>query len=263
VTFSDQANVSKYLESDVKFRKEFDITKMTKQAFWNTENAKKKAKQTGENVDEAVAKALKQADEQKPVKYEDGRVLTLSNITDASMRREDFKQYIIENGGAVDYISFETGKTEAKILLNLQHGKKATEIMDGDEKEINIKGCTVLFKNGDEKVFEEAQKEYFQFKKEMTLRQNNRRGKNKRNDRSNRGSRNDRNREEKKPNKRQTFDSDGEEPVAKVTKTEQNGDVKTEVEKKEQTNGHAEEPKVNGDQKEVTVLTKTKLVDKL
>jgi len=229
VTFASQADASKFLESDVKFREKYDLKKMTKQAYWTMENTRKKTIKAGGDVEAAVASAKAELEKEKNPVFEDGIVVCFSDVKDATIRREDIKDFLVENGAAVDFIDFESGKDSGIVLLNLKEGKAPKDIF-GEELTRNIKGEDIKFSIGSEKDFEVIAAAFAAFKKQIAeKKKNDRMGKNKkgRNQRNKGG-----NRKQKQQNTKKTFDSDDEgekkdsleksdEPPAKVAKTEE------------------------------------------
>jgi len=239
VTFSSQSESEKFLESDQKFKhesKEFELKKMTKAMYWSMQNAEHDAKKRGGNVEAAIEAAKKAAETAKPVKFEEGIVIKFSDVTDSTIRREDIKTFILEKEGAVEYISFESGKSEGLILLNLEHGKKAKEILglegdDQDSHKQNIKGNEVNFQVVGEKDFESVQTEFLAFKKKMDLLKmsggkgkfgKGKFGKGGRGGKGGfKGKKNNRNEEDSSKNTRKRFaDSDDEATGEKVAKVE-------------------------------------------
>lgn len=219
VTFKTQAEVEKFLEEDVKFRDKFALTKMTKNVYWSVQNAKTEAKKRGGNVEAAVVAAKKKAASMAPAKFEEGAVVLFSGVTDATIRREDFKDFMVENDAAVNYISFETGKPGGSILLSLEAGKNGKEVIPETVVK-NIKGNDVTFSLGTEDDFNQAQTEYMSFKKRMDA--NKSFGKRTKG-RKYKGS-NDRrgNKFQKFENKKTVFNSDDEgEPTPKVAKVDE------------------------------------------
>ena len=79
-------------------------------------------------------------------------LLKFSGVTDISVRRDDIKEFVVGRDGAIDYVSFEAGQEQGFILLNLQHGKKAEEIIAtlDENKAANIKGIDIKFEIGSE-----------------------------------------------------------------------------------------------------------------
>merc|ERR1711937_53538 len=123
----------------------------------------------GGNVEAAVAAAKKAAENQKPLKYEEGVVVKFSNVTEPTIRREDIKSFLLEKEAAVEYISFESGKSDGLVLLNLEHGKKSSEVLGGEKYTQNIKGNEITFEAAGEKEFDELAAEFSAFKKKMDL----------------------------------------------------------------------------------------------
>jgi len=250
ITFGSTGDAQKFLGGDQKFRGEFELAKMTKNAYWTLQNARQNAKKTGENVEEAIKAAEKRIEAEKPISWEEGIVIVFSGITDATIKREDIKNFLVEKDAAVEYISFESGKSEGKILLNLKHGKKASELIPEGGKE-NIKGDDIEFAEGTEKDFDELSTEHQAFKKRMSQRGDfkNKKNRNQRGKRDFGGKGRDNNRGGNRGGDRKTrvpagkstkFDSDDEggeaaapkvvngtkndvegEPVAKVAKVEE------------------------------------------
>lgn len=234
VTFNTQADSEKFIESDKKFShsgKEFELKKMTKAMYWSMQNAEHEAKKRGGNVEAAVEAAKKAAEVAKPVKFEEGVVVKFSNVTDDTIRREDIKTFILEKEGAVEYISFESGKSEGLVLLNLEHGKKAAEILSGETSTENIKGNDITFESATEKEFDTVQTEFLSFKKKMDLLKiqgrkggkfNKKGGKGKGKGFGNfKGKSNTRNEEGNKNTRKRFADSDDEATGEKVAKTEE------------------------------------------
>lgn len=134
ITFISQSEAEKFLNSDFEFvhdETNFKLTKMTKAMYWSMQNAKNDAAKKGGNVEAAVEAARKAAEnkEVKPIKFEEGIAVKFLGVTDATIRREDIKEFIVENEGAVEYVSFESGKDSGLILLNLEHGKKGGDVL--------------------------------------------------------------------------------------------------------------------------------------
>lgn len=169
ITFASTGDAQKFLGGEQKFREKFELVKMTKNAYWTLQNARANAKKTGENVEEALKAAEKRLESEKPIVYEEGIVLVFSGITDATIKREDIKNYLVEKDGAVEYIDFESGKASGKILLNLKHGKKAVDLIPEGDK-INIKGDDITFAAGTQAEFDELVAQHQAFKKRMSQR---------------------------------------------------------------------------------------------
>lgn len=261
ITFRTAADVTKFLESDVKFRETYDLTKMTKSAYWTRENAKRKAQKAGTDVDQAIAAAKdKQEDEQAPT-FQPGNVLVFTGINDATTRREDVKNFLVENHAAVDFMAYEAGQGSGKVLINLEHGKSPEDIFKDGKYTTNIKGDEVTFKVGEEADYSSIAVEYIAFKKRMAENRQNRRGGRSggrgrggrgrgRGDRNDRNNRNNRNHERR--NTRKTFGDSGDEAGNdKTAKEPFNGDAPnvpvTEI-KSDKTNGHNNSELINSEQ---------------
>lgn len=229
VTFCTLADANKFLESEGKFRDQYDIVKKTKNAYWTEQNARHEAKKKGENVEAAVTAARKQLEADKPPTYEEGIVLKFEDVKDLTLKREDVKMWVTEQDGAVEYISYESGKTEGMLLLNLTHGKKCSDILPESGK-ANVKGDEISFSQGDEKDFEALVQEFIAFKTRMKQNkiQGGRKGKfgNKMGgkQRGRGGDRGGRGRNSGRGGKRTVFkdsDDEGGEPKAKEAKVEE------------------------------------------
>jgi len=178
ITFLTVADCKSFVESEEKFRGTVELTKMTKHAYWSLQNAKNHAKKTGGSVEDAVNAAKKRIESEKPAKYEEGCVIVFSGVKDATIKREDVKEFLVGADAAVEYIQFESGKEAGAVLLNLEHGKKASEVIPEGGKQ-NIKGDDLELTIGDEAKFNELQEEYMSFKKRMSAgrdQRNNRKG---------------------------------------------------------------------------------------
>merc|ERR1711912_168376 len=180
-------------------------------------------KKTGGSVEDAVEAAKKGIKAEEPAKFQEGSVIVFSGVTDATIKREDVKEFLVGADAAVEYIQFESGKESGAVLLNLEHGKKAAEVIPESGKQ-NIKGCDIEMKTGDEEQFNNLQEEFLAFKKRMATGRDNKkkfqkRGQYKGKDR--RGGR-DGDRKTRTPaGKRTTFDDSGDEATpAKVEKKE-------------------------------------------
>merc|ERR1711976_309926 len=233
ITFISQSEAEKFLNSDFEFvhdETNFKLTKMTKAMYWSMQNAKNDAAKKGGNVEAAVEAARKAVEnkEVKPIKFEEGIAVKFSGVTDATIRREDIKEFIVENEGAVEYVSFESGKDSGLILLNLEHGKKGGDVLKGDSTSKNIKGNELKFELASEKEFDTIHTEFLAFKKKMDLLkgQNGKFKKGKKNKRGGyKGKVVDRNAEdnqekEAKNTRKRFADSDDEGAEAKVAKNE-------------------------------------------
>lgn len=150
--------------------------------------------------------------------------MKFSGVKDATIKREDVKEFLVGADAAVEYISFESGKDCGSVLLNLEHGKKASEVIPEGGKQ-NIKGDELEMVEGDEQAFEEIMNEFLAFKKRMSAGRDNRgkkggkRGQYKGKDRrgGDRGERKTR----VPAGKRTTFNDSGDEATpAKVAKEE-------------------------------------------
>jgi len=233
LTFGNQQDCSKFLESDEKFRETYNLKKMTKQAYWTMENTRKKTLKAGGDVEAAVASAKAELEKDKAPVYEEEIVVCFSDVKDATIRREDIKDFLVENGGAIDFIDFESGKDSGLVLFNLSEGKKPSEIF-GKDLTRNIKGENVQFSIGTEKDFDVISASFAAFKKQMSERKKNDRMQKGKKGRNNRNTKNKRQRPNQRQNTKKTFDSDDEgeapkqngvkpegEPQAKVAKTEE------------------------------------------
>jgi len=204
VTFASQSDASKFLESDKKFKDTHELTKMTKQAYWAMENTRKKTLKAGGDVEAAVKSAKAKLEEEKAPKYTEGIIVCFEGVKDATIRREDIKDFLVESGGAVDFIDFESGKDSGKILLNLEHGKKPAEIF-GENFTPNIKGDDITFSVGTEKDYEVASCSYTAFKKQMAEKKRQPKNFKKKNNKFGK-----RQRPNGRQNTKKTFDSDDE-----------------------------------------------------
>lgn len=239
VTFGATGDAQNFIGSEKKFRDTYELSKMTKNAYWTLQNARSAAKKTGEDVNEAIKAAEKKLEAEKPISYEEGIVVLFSGVTDATIKREDIKNFLVEAGAAVEYISFESGKAAGKVMLNLKNGKNASELIPEGGKQ-NIKGDDLTFSQGEQQDFEELNVELQAFKKRMAQRNDyvkNRKSRNQRGKRdgrqNNRGDRGER--KTRTPAGKSTkFDNSGDEgePEAKVAKVEE---PKVEEAKKEAT----------------------------
>merc|ERR1711972_939942 len=223
ITFLTVADCKKFIESDKKFRDKVELTKMTKHAYWSLQNAKNHAKKTGGSVEDAVEAAKKRIKAEEPAKFQEGCVIVFSEVTDATIKREDIKEFLVGADAAVEYIQFESGKESGAVLLNLEHGKKSSEVIPESGKQ-NIKGCDIEMKTGDEDQFNNLQEEFLAFKKRMAAGRDNKkkfqkRGQYKGKDR--RGGRDGDRRTRTPAGKRTTFNDSGDEATpAKVEKKE-------------------------------------------
>jgi len=225
ITFLTVADCKKFIESDKKFRDKVELTKMTKHAYWSLQNAKNHAKKTGGSVEDAVEAAKKRIKAEEPAKFQEGSVIVFSGVTDATIKREDIKEFLVGADAAVEYIQFESGKESGAVLLNLEHGKKSSEVIPESGKQ-NIKGCDIEMKTGDEDQFNNLQEEFLAFKKRMAAGRDNKKKFNKKGQgykgRDRRGGR-DGDRKTRTPaGKRTTFNDSGDEATpAKVEKKEE------------------------------------------
>lgn len=240
ITFVTQKDAQKYLaderntltmEGMPEDNKTFELKKMTKAMFWSLQNAESKAKKSGENVEAAIEAAknhLNEKNKELNIKFEEGILLKFSGVTDATVRREDIKEFIVGKDGAIDYVSFEAGQDHGFILLNMEHGKKADEILStlDENRSANIKGIDIKFESGSEEKFDDVKSEFVTFKKKMELRRtqgfSGKKGKfGKGKGRGFKGKEVNRNAEDEKKNSRKRFaDSDDESPAVKVDKKE-------------------------------------------
>lgn len=68
------------------------------------ENTRKKTMKAGGDVEAAVASAKAELEKEKNPVFEEGIVVCFSDVKDATIRREDIKDFLVENGAAVDFI---------------------------------------------------------------------------------------------------------------------------------------------------------------
>lgn len=225
ITFLTVADCKKFIEGEDKFREKVELTKMTKHAYWSLQNAKNHAKKTGGSVEDAVNAAKKRIKAEEPAKFEEGCVVVFSGVKDATIKREDIKEFLVGADAAVEYIQFESGKESGAVLLNLQHGKKAAEVIPEGGKQ-NIKGDELELTVGDEAKFNELQEEFLAFKKRMSAGRDNKKKHSKRGQykgKDRRGGRDGGERRTRVPaGKRTTFNDSGDEATpAKVEKKEE------------------------------------------
>lgn len=207
---------------------------MTKHAYWSLQNAKNHAKKTGGSVEDAVNAAKKRIKAEAPAEYAEGCVIVFSGVKDATIKREDVKEFLVGADAAVEYIQFESGKENGAVLLNLEHGKKASEVIPEGGKQ-NIKGDELELTVGDKAKFDELQEEFLAFKKRMSTNRNDRFKKNKRGQykgKDRRGGRDGGDRGERRTRvpagKRTTFNDSGDEAGPTPAKVEKKEEVKQE-----------------------------------
>lgn len=221
ITFCSTNDAKSFIEGDAKFREKTEITKMTKNAYWSLQNARDHAKKTGESVEAALAAVNKKLESEKPKVFADGCVIKFDGVKDATIKREDIKEFLVGADAAVEYIQFESGKGSGMVLLNLEHGKNASEIIPESGTK-NIKGDELIFTSGDQAAFDEVHNEFLSFKKRMAARSD---FKGKRGRFGNKGGRRDNgggnrgNRDNKRDNNRKTRT-----PAGKSTKFNDSGD---------------------------------------
>lgn len=234
ITFLSVADCKSFVEGDAKFREKAELTKMTKHAYWSLQNAKNHAKKTGGSVEDAVNAAKKRIKAEAPAEYAEGCVIVFSGVKDATIKREDVKEFLVGADAAVEYIQFESGKENGAVLLNLEHGKKASEVIPEGGKQ-NIKGDELELTVGDKAKFDELQEEFLAFKKRMSTNRNDRFKKNKRGQykgKDRRGGRDGGDRGERRTRvpagKRTTFNDSGDEAGPTPAKVEKKEEVKQE-----------------------------------
>lgn len=222
ITFVTVNDCKTFLESEKKFREKAELKKMTKNAYWQLQNAKHHALKTGGSVEDAVNAAKKRIKEEQPKTFTEGCVLVFKGVKDATIKREDIKEFLVGADAAVEYIKFASGEENGMVLLNIEHGKKASEVIPEGGKQ-NIKGDDIEMLAGDEANFDELMSEFLSFKKRMAagrdgkFKKGGKRGQYKGKDRRGGDNRRGGDRKTRTPaGKRTTFNDSGDEskPVA-------------------------------------------------